>query len=46
MEFFLIIQRESNAPTWAGCETLRTKSCVPEMRTSFLPYIPHPVTEF
>ena len=37
---------ESNAPTWAGCEALLSNSCVPKMHTGFLPYIPHPVTEF
>ena len=37
---------ESNTPTWTECEALLSNSCVPKMHTSFLPYIPHPVTEF
>ena len=37
---------ESNTRTWAGCEALLSYSCVPKMHTGFLPYIPHPVTEF
>ena len=37
---------ESNTPTSDGCDALLSNICVPKMHTGFLPYIPHPVTEF
>ena len=37
---------ESNTSTWAEGEALFFNSCVPKMHSGFLPYIPHPVTEF
>ena len=33
-------------PTWAGCRALPSNSEVPLMNVGFLPYIPHPVTDY
>ena len=33
-------------PTWAGCKSLLHKSKAPLMQVGFLPYLPHPVTEY
>ena len=33
-------------PTWAGCRALLSNSEVPLMNIEFLPYIPHPVTDY
>ena len=33
-------------PTWAGCKSLLHKSKTPLMQVGFLPYLPHPVTEY
>ena len=33
-------------PTWAGCKSLLRKSKMSLMQVGFLPYLPHPVTEY
>ena len=33
-------------PTWAACRSLFTTNNIPSMQVGFLPYIPHPVTEY
>ena len=33
-------------PTWAGCRSLLSNSRVTLMHVGFLPYIPHPVTDY
>lgn len=42
-----ILDTTSNiAPTWAGLRSLLSEEVLPKMQVGFLPFIPHPVTEY
>ena len=37
---------ELHIPTWAGCKPLISSANLPIMQAAFLPYLPHPVTDY
>ena len=37
---------ELHIPTWAGCKSLISSANLPIMQVAFLPYLPHPVTDY